>query len=669
MALFTDINDALETVPDLLKSSGMTSVDNMKNASTSLNMTANLDPFVLEQGFPGHGNQFYQQMQEVQNLSDAFDECGNFAQDLIQASTEDYIKNTGIQQAGRELANTLGQYSDELDCAAGFATLFDSKEILDDVLGIGDLPQIQSRVQQIIRDVTNPAKLAQMVTNLDAVQGLLEPFNDFCTGMKDALNLLVAKDLASLNAILNKLAQWAAFTNLATSDPCALVNNNKMFSSITDPVMDDILGLYAGIIGGGPSETPINNLGDLFAPDQPSALVGGFTQAPGAITPFGSYFSELGTDIGGVATSIGGIITSAGESVSDFLGGDDDGTIVDSYTKSWNGTEWVRDEDDNVISGLESLSVGALSGNNSFNPALENFKQMKEKIEFESFLASDSLKSYSVDSCRGVASWNDKSDCIAKGGSWSKTNYTPTSGSENFDLAGELNLPSLDDITSSISSFFSSETTVDVGGTTFSGGNLEMNGLNLIENGIDNDMATEAPPGSGSDTPSNSLPAGAKAPKPHSVSRSVNRTVGVASVPSQGRTRPNTSSSRPSDGKTPFSVPKSASIVSTGAKVQSPTNTSAFENRISSFDSGTDAIKLAQKTGDFSKIESCRCVGGTGNSSDARSCVANGGSWNCQGGTSGVSVMKSIKSLGTIASAKNVELSSVLPSSAPFKGL
>ncbi len=657
MALFTDINDALETVPDLLKSSGMTSVDNMKNASTSLNMTANLDPFVLEQGFPGHGNQFYQQMQEIQNLSDAFDECGNYAQDLIQASTEDYIKNTGIQQAGRELANTLGQYKDEIDCAAGFATLFDSKKILDDVLGIGDLPQIQLRVQQIIRDVTNPAKLAQMITNLDAVQGLLNPFNDFCTGMKDALNLLVAKDLASLNAILNKLAQWAAFTNLATGDPCALVNNRRMFDSITSPVMDDILGLYAGIIGGGPSDNPITNLGDLFAPKIPTALVGGFTQAPGVVTPFASYFSDLGTDIGGIATSIGDI-------AGDFFSSDDsNGATVPMI---WTGTDWVDDIGSGSVTGLESISAGLGAGVNSFSPALNNFKDIKEKIEFESFLASDSLKSYSVDSCRGVTIWNDKSDCIAKGGSWSTTNYTPTSGLDNYDLAGELDLPSLDDITSSISSFFSSETTVDAAGATVSGGNID---LNAVVNGIDNDMATEAPPGSGSDTPSNSLPASAKAPKPHSVSRSVNRTVGVASVPSLGRTRPNTSSSRPSDGKTPFSVPKSASIVSTGAKVQSPTNTSAFENRISSFDSGTDAIKLAQKTGDFSKIESCRCVGGTGNSSDARSCVANGGSWNCQGGTSGVSVMKSIKSLGTIANAKNVELSSVLPSSAPFKGL
>jgi hypothetical protein len=496
-----------------------------------------------------------------------------------------------------------------------------------------------------------------MITNLDAVQGLLNPFNDFCTGMKDALNLLVAKDLASLNAILNKLAQWAAFTNLATGDPCALVNNRRMFDSITSPVMDDILGLYAGIIGGGPSLNPITNLGDLFAPGIPTALVGGFTQAPGAVTPFASYFSDLGTDIGGIATSIGDI-------AGDFFSSDDsNGATVPMI---WTGTDWVDDIGSGSVTGLESISAGLGAGVNSFSPALNNFKDIKEKIEFESFLASDSLKSYSVDSCRGVTIWNDKSDCIAKGGAWSTTNYTPTSGLDNYDLAGELNLPSLDDITSSISSFFSSETTVDAAGATVSGGNID---LNAVVNGIDNDMATESPPGSGSDTPSNSLPAGAKAPKPHSVSRSVNRTVGVASVPSLGRTRPNTSSSRPSDGKTPFSVPKSASIVSTGAKVQSPTNTSAFENRISSFDSGTDAIKLAQKTGDFSKIESCRCVGGTGNSSDARSCVANGGSWNCQGGTSGVSVMKSIKSLGTIANAKNVELSSVLPSSAPFKGL
>jgi hypothetical protein len=309
MGMFNDINDAMGQVGGLLNSPAMTSVTQMQNASTSLNVTANLDQYTLEQGFPGHGNAFYQQMQEIQNLSDAFDECGNYAQDIIQASTEDYIKNTGIQEAGRDLANTLGQYSDEIDCVAGFATLFDSKGILDDVLGLGDLPQIQSRVQQIILDVTDPSKLANMITNLDAVQGLLQPFNDMCTGMKDAFNKLVAKDLAALNAILNKLAQWAAFTNLATGDPCALVNNNRMFNSITDPVMDDIIDLYNGVLGGNPI---VDTIADIFAPDTPTALLGGggLTQAAGGVVGFEQYFSTLGTPIAGVTTSIGNIVKS-----------------------------------------------------------------------------------------------------------------------------------------------------------------------------------------------------------------------------------------------------------------------------------------------------------------------------------------------------------------------
>jgi len=146
----------------------------------------------------------WDQLQEVQSLSDSLDECGNIAQDALLSATTDYIKNTGIQEAGRELLGKLGAHNDTLDCISGFATLFDSKGIIDDAMGLGDLPQIMSRVQNVIKDATNPNRLANMVLNLDIVSGLLDDFNDMCTGMKDALNKLVAADLASLMAMLNK---------------------------------------------------------------------------------------------------------------------------------------------------------------------------------------------------------------------------------------------------------------------------------------------------------------------------------------------------------------------------------------------------------------------------------------------------------------------------------
>ncbi len=669
--MFNDVNDAMGQVGGLLKSPAMSSVDNMKNASTSLNVTANLDQYTLEQGFPGHGNAFYQQMQEIQNLSDAFDECGNYAQDLVQASTEDYIKSTGIQEAGRDLANTLGQYKDEIDCAAGFATLFDSKGILDDVLGIGDLPQIQSRVQQIIKDATNPNKLANMITNLDAVQGLLQPFNDFCTGMKDALNQLVAKDLASMNAILNKLAQWAAFTNLATSDPCALVNNNKMFSAITDPVMDDILDLYDGLLGGNVGDT----IGDIFAPDTPTALIGGssLNQVGASAVPFGEYFSTIGTDIGGgITASIGNIVKSSGEQLSDFLGLDDGGTVVATYTKSWNGTEWVRDEDNTIISGVESVTAGALAGNNSFNPALDNFKKMKEGVEFEAFNNTNAVKTIISESCRdGVGS--NQSDCLASGGAWSTSKYYPTNKAIS-DAAKGLGVASFDDVASG-SDLFNTTTEItdlnavengidnDLATESVSGGNVD---LNAVENGIDNDLATEEPPGSGADTPSNS--GGSGVGKSQSVSKSINRSVGRSATATSFTPRAPSASRRPEQGKTPFS--KSANNISnsTGAKVQTPGSTNSFEDNISSFDSDTNAVKNAISSGDFSNITSCRCVGGKVYDTDAGSCAASGGLWKCQKGTSGLP-SGSMKSNDMITNARNVELSSVLPTSSAFKGL
>jgi hypothetical protein len=667
MGMFNDVNDAMGQVGGLLKSPAMSSVDNMKNAATSLNVTANLDQYILEQGFPGHGNAFYQQMQEIQNLSNALDECGNFAQDLIQASTEDYIKSTGIQEAGRDLANTLGQYKDEIDCAAGFATLFDSKGILDDVLGIGDLPQIQSRVQQIVKDVTNPTKLANMITNLDAVQGLLEPFNDFCTGMKDALNQLVAKDLASMNAILNKLAQWAAFTNLATGDPCALVNNSRMLGGITSPVMDDILDLYDGLLDG----DVVGAVGDIFAPDIPTALIGGstLTQVGATTVPFGEYFSTIGTDVGGgITASIGNIVKSSGEQLSEFLGMDGGSSVTTetgvvttvSVKQIWNGSDWVDDSDSSIISGMQSLSVGALAGDNSFNPALDNFKKMKEGVEFESFNNTNAVKTIISESCRGGVGSN-QSDCLSSGGMWSTSKYSPTNKAMS-DAAKGLGVASFGDVARGSDLFNSTTKVADSTTETVSGGNVD---LNSVENGIDNDLATEEPSGSGADIPSNS--SGKSRGKTQSTSKSINRSVGRPTIPTSFTPTPPAANRRPEQGKTPFSTP-SYNSSSTGAKVQTPGSTNSFEDNISSFDSDVNAVKNAISSGDFSNITSCRCYGGKVYDTDSSSCAAHGGVWKCQKGISGLK-SGSMKSNDMITNARNVELSSVLPTSSAFKGL
>jgi hypothetical protein len=642
MGVFNDINNAVETVGDYLTPPSMDSITAMKNASTSLNVTANLDPFVLEQGFPGHGNAFYQQLQEVQNLSDAFDDCGNYAQDAVQAAAEDYIKNTGIQQAGRDLAKTLGQDKDLVDCVAGFATLFDSKGIIDDALGLGDLPQIQTRIQQILLDITDPTKLANMITNLDAVQGLLQPFNDFCTGLKDAFNRLIAKDLASLNAILNKLSQWAAFINLATGDPCALVNNRKIFDSITNPVMDDLLDLYDGVIGGDIGDT----LGDLLAPDIPTALIGGggFTQAPGNTTPFNSYFSTLGTDVGGVVTSIGTISASRAE---------EEEALANNYLV-WSEEEkaWVNDSTSLTLSGVEAIQSGLESNDNLFNPALDNFKQVKEQIEFEAMKNdSDSQKEIKVEGCYGKSGDNSKGKepCLSGGDTWYASTYTTPHGHKTISDISQYQLDSTVETSDGTQSFTATSVATSE----------ELAIADSLGVGI-----ADVPSGSGSDVIN-----------PPKTKKSKIRTIKLAT----GYTSPSVvqggssksvvnKESRPQD-RTPniYARPANVSTAATKAKIQSPNVTDSFESSITQFDTNLNNIKGALHNGNFSNVTISKCVGALGG--DIDSCKSNGGIWKSQTGTVNQTGDMNIKSKDMITSRRNVELSSIFPSSSAFKGI
>jgi len=652
MGIFNNVNDAMGQVGGLLNSPAMTSVNRLQDAATSLNMTVNLDQNVLEAGFPGYGNQFYQQLQEVQNLSDAFDECGNYAQDAIQASTEDYIKNTGIQEAGRDLANTLGQYSDEVDCIAGFATLFDSKGILDDVLGLGDLPQIQSRIQQIVLDITDPSKLANMITNLDAVQGLLEPFNDFCTGMKDAFNQLVAKDLAALNAILNKLAQWAAFANLATGDPCALVNNNQMFNSVTDPVMDDIIDLYEGVIGGGDLGDIV---GDIFSPDTPTALVGGnqlvpqYKQASGTVIPFETYFSSLGTSVSGNQTSIDIVgatvvplewdpianswVEVEGEVSTDGVTG------LDSISL---GFESVIEQITEVFSGVaEAVAAGMGNPDNAFNPVLDNFKKVKETIEFKALMEhKDGIKQFKVGSCSGGDTLSNMSEeeCLNNNGIWHDSSYT-TSSSEVSGLSKVSGYDSVTEIkTGTSSSVVKYQPAEKQEPTSF---------------------------GSGADAPRVKTKILGKV-KAIAEQGSIPTAVGK-DVESPGTSAK--ASSPEINKERMYNIPTQFDKHVSGAKVQSPGTTSSFESSITRFDKNIDVINAARESGDYSKITVCRCTGNV-NYADKSSCESNGGTWKCQIGTTDAGlVAQQVITSNMIRANKNIELSSVLPTKKAFVGI
>jgi hypothetical protein len=237
----------------MMKSPASGKADKMKSDGKSLNVTGppdGVDEFAVKAAYPGaDGDEIWDTLQGVQEVSDGFTSCGSFMEEQLLAATRDFIRNSGIQQAGRELSKALGQADDMLDCVAGFATLFESEGVMDDATGAGDLPQLNKRSRQLVEGVTNASSVSNMLANCDEIRGLVSDFDNMCADMMGKVNDLIGEDLAALANALNKLAQWAAFAKLATSDPCALVNSNRMLEHVTGPVMSDIVYLYKSATG------------------------------------------------------------------------------------------------------------------------------------------------------------------------------------------------------------------------------------------------------------------------------------------------------------------------------------------------------------------------------------------------------------------------------------
>ena len=250
---FSSASDAMGGIGTMMKSPSSGKADKMKSDGKSLNVTGppdGVDEFAVKAAYPGaDGDEIWDTLQQVQEVSDGFTSCGSFMEEALLAATRDFIRNSGIQQAGRELSKALGQYDDMLDCAAGFATLFESEGVMDDATGAGDLPQLNKRSRQLVEGVTNASSVSNMLANCDEVRGLVSDFDNMCADMMGKINDLIGEDLAALLNALNKLAQWAAFAKLATSDPCALVNSNRMLEHVTGPVMSDIVYLYKSATG------------------------------------------------------------------------------------------------------------------------------------------------------------------------------------------------------------------------------------------------------------------------------------------------------------------------------------------------------------------------------------------------------------------------------------
>jgi len=392
---FNGVDDALNNLGKELKSPAFSKVDSMKAAGESLNVTDNLDQYTLEQGFGADGTAMWETMQEVQDFSDSLNSCGQLAQDALEGATKDYIKNTGIQQAGRELSKSLGKADDMIDCVAGFATLFDSAGVMDDAMGLGDLPQIQSRVQSIIRDATDPSKLSNMLINTQAVQGLLGDFQGMCDAMTKSLKDLAEKDIAAMNAAINKLAQWAAFAKIATSDPCALVNNNKMLSHITEPVMDDIVTLYNKATNSNASaDDPIIDLGDILGIDDSNKKpqIPKLTQgAGGGLLSFDAFSSNLPSG-GKSCVCHGGDAFDGNEADCVAHGGEwrcsvvgETGTTI-SVTEVIKPTEYNPDTNTwdiipDAVKQKSPLTQNILSGSTPFNNSKEMFTENAKEVE------------------------------------------------------------------------------------------------------------------------------------------------------------------------------------------------------------------------------------------------------------------------------------------------
>ena len=411
-SFFSDVNDALTRVGGELRSPAFDKVAKMKSTATSLHVMDKIDQVALQTAFPGNASEILGVLQEVQDVSDAFTHCGDFAEDALRSASTDYIKNSGIQQAGRELSDALGSADEMIDCVAGFATLFESAGIMDDALNLGDIPQISSRLDNIIRDLTDPNKLADILVNMGVVQDLISGMNNMCGDMMGALNNLIQKDIDAMQAALTKLAQWAAFAKLATSDPCALVNNNMMLSHITEPVMADIVKLYEAATGQTVTPMdPIIPLGDLL---------GGVASGVPSVPKMKQAAQEGLKSFANVSNEIpvGTALAAAAEYTTTQL----------QYI---NGVGWVVPED-----AVTDLTKEVASGVNRFADTKSNFLANAMDKHYEA-VARDKdtvAKVHKVGWCaggvdnrnmeRGMSANRNEAECAATGGEWKEREMT-----------------------------------------------------------------------------------------------------------------------------------------------------------------------------------------------------------------------------------------------------
>jgi len=393
---FANPTAAMGSVGGMMKSPSSGKADKMTETGKSLDITGpdGISEDIVKTTYPGsQGEEIWDTLQEVQGVSDGFTNCGSFMKDALIAATQDFIRNSGIQQAGRELASLLGEADDAIACAAGFATLLESEEVLDEETGVGDAPQLHKRTKGIIEDVTNAQSVGQILNDCDAVRGLTAEFDGMCAAIMGRVNDLIGKDLAAIASVLNKLAQWAAFAKLATSDPCALVNSNRMLEHVTTPVLQDIMKLYASATGQSEvPEEPENPLGDeLGKPPGTVVDIPKHRQQPmsGQATPE-QISSTLPTGTAVVAqqqaaSPTGGYDSTAPEYLPEL--NDGEGGWVTP-----NDPEFpAEDQHGNPIEKKSDFSKGIENGETPFSDKNEKFAANVKDVEYKA-VAEDKNK-------------------------------------------------------------------------------------------------------------------------------------------------------------------------------------------------------------------------------------------------------------------------------------
>ena len=556
------INEALGKVGDMLQSPAHTSAFKMKTAANSLFITDKVDPVALQAAFGQDGVQLWQALSEVQDLSDSFTTCGDFALNAAAAAATDYIKNSGIQQAGRELADLLGNYESEIDCVAGFATLFDGAGVIDDALGLGDLKQIQRRVNRIIIDSTNPQAISNMLASADVVQDLVADFNGMCQDMMGSLNSLIQKDLDAMQAALNKLAQWAAFAKLATGDPCALVNNHKMLKHIATPVMDDIVTLYQQVTGITASPTnPIIPLGDFLG-----KVTGGLPSLP-------KFKQQAGAGLQTFSTLSASIPT--GTELVDAIYSSEEMEYV-------NGVGWT------VPEGAQTdFTKEVLAGKTRFSGSKDNFiNNAKDKAyEATAHKKNAVAKLHKVGWCTGGTDTSrnrDKAACESTKGDWNVKEMTDN----EVKVAGSIEA-AMGKIAVTLSDAFSSIVGDPPPGSPAS---QSVSGAPAVSTKVRDDLPDS--------TKAAGNPASPFSPAPAAAAKS--------------SADPNT--------PTPFLPLNSASFVlpvempgrinyGLGASVASnfAAQVSNLGGDISEYHQSMEVVEKAMKTGDWSQVETCTC--------------------------------------------------------------